>query len=968
MTDESIFEAALGKAPGPERQAFLDEACGGDATRRARIEELLAADEYAAGVLERGPESGGDTAPPAPLAADRLFAGRFKLRQKIGEGGMGEVWVADQAAPVQRRVALKVIRPALATDRLLARFDQERQALALMDHPNIAKVLDAGEDEVGRPYFVMELIKGVPITKYCDEARLTTPQRLELFLPVCQAVQHAHQKGVIHRDLKPSNILVALYDGRPIPKVIDFGVAKATGPRLTEQSVYTEVGSLIGTLEYMSPEQAELNNLDIDTRSDVYTLGVVLYELLTGSVPFSRKELQAAAFTEMLRMIKEVEPPRPSTKLSGSGTLPSVAAVRQTDPRRLVALVRGELDWVVMRCLEKDRGRRYQTASGLAHDLERYLADEVVEARPPSAGYRLRKFVRRHRGPVLAAGLLLLALVGGVVGTGIGLVRADQARRAEQDRAEGERQAKETAEKRLAQIEKGVDILGSIFQDLDPNAEEKEGRPLRMILGDRLDQAAAALEGEAVADPLVVARLQVRLGQSYLGLGHAAQAEALFVKAVATRAAHLGANDRLTLAARHDLALAIEAAGRPLEAIPLFQKVRDAQAAVLGADHADTLTTLNHLAGSLWRIGKPKEAVPLLEQVRDGRVRQFGADDNRTLVTLKELAGAYVSAGRKAEGIALAEKVWAARVRKHGEAHALSIDAMTHLAYAYQAGYKMKQSLALFEKARDIAVPSLGPAHPRTLMVLHDLAHLYRAYGRTAEAIVLFEQVREAKMMVFGGNHPTTLHTLSHLARAYLDAGQVDKALPLAEQAAAGLERLRFADIEAGLIVLTVCDCYVRLGRHDRAEVWRRKWLAVVREKEGPDSVKYARELVELGANLLAQKRYAEAEPVLRDCLAVRRAKQPGTADVFWTQSLLGAALLGQQKYADAEPLLLQAYEGLSQSAKSPEQRHHGLATPGHLATARERLVQLYDAWGQPAEAAKWRQAAEPAAKPAAGP
>ena len=359
---------------------------------------------------------------------ERVFAGRFKLRQKLGEGGMGEVWVADQAAPVQRRVAIKVVRPGLDSERMLARFDQERQALALMDHPNIAKVLDAGEAE-GRPYFVMELIKGVPITDYCDRARLSPRERLALFVPVCEAVQHAHQKGVVHRDLKPSNILVALYDGRPVPKVIDFGIAKATGPRLTDRSIYTEVGALIGTLEYMAPEQAELNNLDIDTRADVYALGAILYELLTGGVPFSRQELQAAGFLEMLRVIREVEPPRPSTKLSKSGTLPTVADVRRTDPQKLVSLMRGELDWIILKCLEKDRGRRYQAASGLARDLEHYLADEPVEACPPTAGYRLRKFARKHRTALATASAFAILLVAGVVMSTWQAVRATSAGR-----------------------------------------------------------------------------------------------------------------------------------------------------------------------------------------------------------------------------------------------------------------------------------------------------------------------------------------------------------------------------------------------------------------------------------------------------------------------------------------------------------------------------------------------------------
>jgi len=376
---QAIFLAAL---EATDRAALLDRECGGDAELRQCVEKLLAAHDDSA-ELPAAPDRTGDYVSDSieELSPGSLFAGRYKLREQLGEGGMGVVYVADQTEPVQRRVALKLIRANLPTDKLLARFEQERQALALMDHPNIAKVYDAGVAD-HTPYFVMELIKGVSITNYCDDAKLTPRQRLELFIPVCQALQHAHQKGVIHRDLKPSNIIVGLYDGRPVPKIIDFGVAKMTGPRLTEHSVYTEVGSIIGTLEYMSPEQAELNNLDIDTRSDIYALGVILYELLTGTVPFSRKELQSAGLAEMLRVIKEQEPPKPSTKLSGSGSLPSVAACRHTEPHKLTRIVRGELDWIVMKCLEKDRSRRYETANGLSMDIQRYLSDEPVLASP----------------------------------------------------------------------------------------------------------------------------------------------------------------------------------------------------------------------------------------------------------------------------------------------------------------------------------------------------------------------------------------------------------------------------------------------------------------------------------------------------------------------------------------------------------------------------------------------------------
>jgi serine/threonine protein kinase len=329
MNEASLFAAALDKATAAERRAFLDEACAGDTTLRERLDRLLAADGQTGGILESGP-TGWAAAPAArpPLAAGRVFAGRFTLRQKLGEGGMGEVWVADQLEPLHRRVALKVILPGLDSGRVLARFEQERQALAAMDHPSIAKVFDAGTDDGGYPYIAMELIEGPPITTYCDEARLAPRQRLELFVPVCRALQHAHQKGIIHRDLKPSNILVDTCDGQPVPKVIYFGVAKVTGPRLTDQSVRKEFGTLIGTAEYMSPEQAELNNLDIDTRTDIYTLGVLLYELLTGGVPFPREKSHSATFLEMLRIIKEVEPTKPSARLASSGTLPAVAAAR----------------------------------------------------------------------------------------------------------------------------------------------------------------------------------------------------------------------------------------------------------------------------------------------------------------------------------------------------------------------------------------------------------------------------------------------------------------------------------------------------------------------------------------------------------------------------------------------------------------------------------------------------------------
>jgi WD40 repeat protein/serine/threonine protein kinase len=410
--------------PPEHRMAWIKGECEDEELRREVLELLRAHDEAEP---PRPPPSPPDDF--APTEGPGAVIGRYKLLEKLGEGGFGAVYMAEQTEPVERRVALKIIKPGMDTRQVIARFEAERQALAMMDHPNIAKVLDAGATDAGRPYFVMELVKGIPITDYCDQERLTPRQRLGLFARVCHGVQHAHQKGIIHRDLKPSNVLVAEYDGVAVPKIIDFGVAKATGQKLTEKTMFTQMGQLVGTLEYMSPEQTRLNQLDIDTRSDVYSLGVLLYELLTGTTPFERSRLYSAAFDEILRIIREEEPPRPSTRISTmSGGAGSVPASRGSDLRSLGRVVKGELDWIVMRSLEKDRNRRYDSAASFAADLERYLGGEAVLACPPSTVYRLRKFVRRHRGAVTAATALALMLCLGLVGTSIGLVQASDAR------------------------------------------------------------------------------------------------------------------------------------------------------------------------------------------------------------------------------------------------------------------------------------------------------------------------------------------------------------------------------------------------------------------------------------------------------------------------------------------------------------------------------------------------------------
>jgi tetratricopeptide (TPR) repeat protein len=491
---KAIFLEAIEQHDPARWPAFLDEACAGQPELRRRVEALLQAHREAGTAPDQAhaeDPAGSEEDTAAARAGDVL--GPYKLLEVIGEGGMGAVWMAEQREPVRRKVALKLIKAGMDSRQVVARFEQERQALALMDHPNIAKVFDAGVSPDGRSYFVMELVKGVPITRYCDAHRLTPRQRLELFVQVCCAVQHAHQKGIIHRDLKPSNVLVALYDDVPVVKVIDFGVAKAAGQPLTEATLHTGFGAVVGTLEYMSPEQASFNNLDVDTRSDIYSLGVLLYELLAGSTPFSRQELERAGMLEMLRVIREQEPSKPSTKLSTAEGLPALAADRGTEPAKLTRLVRGELDWIVMKALEKDRSRRYETANGFAMDVQRYLADEPVLAGPPSAWYRLRKFARRNKAGLAVAALVLFFLV--LLGSGVGwAVRDRSAREAEAAQQQAARQGKAAG-----QVE-------SIFAEVD-QLEKEQKWPEALAAGRRA--AAAVAGGEADAE--TAERVRVRL-------------------------------------------------------------------------------------------------------------------------------------------------------------------------------------------------------------------------------------------------------------------------------------------------------------------------------------------------------------------------------------------------------------------------------------------------------------------------
>ena len=673
---KAIFDEAAEIASSQERAAYLDRACGGDRDLRRKVDTLLRALEEAGSFLEGTPDlgdaagtetgaeevltSGSGLVPPAEGPTSTEFAaaretgtldtprppaapaarpfvegpgshiGPYKLLQRIGEGGMGAVYLAEQERPVRRRVALKVIKPGMDTEQVVARFEAERQALAIMDHPSIAKVFDAGVTDSGRPYFVMELVKGVPITEYCDAVHLTPKERLELFIPVCQAIQHAHQKGIIHRDIKPSNVLVAMQDGKPIPKVIDFGIAKAIDQRLTEKTFFTQHGAIIGTLEYMSPEQAEISAMDIDTRADIYAMGVLLYELLTGSTPLQRPRLREAGYSEILRRIREEEPPKPSTRISESrDSLPSVAALRKTEPTRLSRLVRGDLDWIVMKALEKDRTRRYESASGFARDIERHLQGDPVEAGPPGAVYRLRKLARKHRRGLITAGCFaLLLIVAAVVSTAMA-IRAQRAeglalrRLGEVERAnaatgkalEDTRAAKKSTEQALAQSKESLQqaeavstFLTEAFRSPDPS---EDGRTV--LVADLLDRAAEKLKREFGGSRETKGALLLALGQTYLGLGLYDEAISTLTEAVRVRQEALGSDHSDTLSSRNLLANAYIAAGRTSEAIKLHEATLKARELRFGPDHPDTLESRSGLAAAYLVDGRIAEAIRLDE-------------------------------------------------------------------------------------------------------------------------------------------------------------------------------------------------------------------------------------------------------------------------------------------------------------------------------------------------------------------
>jgi serine/threonine protein kinase/Tfp pilus assembly protein PilF len=936
----------IAELPAEEREPFLLRACAGDSELLRDVRSLLRSDADPGDTSTLlMPERGMVDAFSDPFHDSQIpqQIGPYRLLEAIGQGGMGSVFLAEQEQPFRRRVALKIIKLGMDTKEVVARFELERQAMAMMNHTNIAKALDAGSTEQGRPYFVMEYVPGLPLTEYCDRHQLSTRERLALFVPICHAIQYAHQKGIIHRDIKPSNILVAIENGKPIPKIIDFGIAKATGKNLAEETAFTAYGRFVGTPEYMSPEQADTTGLDIDTTTDIYSLGVVLYELLVGALPFDPSMLRKAGLEAILRIIREIDPPTPSSRISTLGnSATAIAHHRRVEPPTLLRQIRGELDWITMRAIEKDRTRRYQAASELAADIQRYLDGEAVMAGRPSAAYRLKKVLRRHKVVVAAASAVFLALALGLVVSTALYVRAERAR----SRAE-------TQTRKAEQI-------NFFLQNMLASAKPSEkGRDV--TVREVMDGAGKQAERDLADEPEVQASVRSTIGSTYMALGLFADAEAQLRRALLMRQSVLGENhpdvasslddlaglmlekgdysaaeplyrsalamNRRLLGERNatvalnlaNIALLLQKQARYAEAESLSRESLSMRRDILGENSADFATSLSNLATLLQAEGKYAEAEPLQRTALSTRRALLGPNHPEVASSLNNLAGILQAQGKYAEAEPLLREALATDKAIYGDEHPSVPETLNNLAIVLDYQGKYTEVEPMYREALVLYTRILGEKHQSVAACMNALAVLLQARGEYTEAESLHRQALAMRRELLGNTHPQVASSLSNLASLLQERGQLTEAESLYRDA---------LSIQEGAL--------------------------------GADHPRVASTLFGLGSLLVDRGDALAAEPLLRRCVQIRsKAYAADSWQVARAHNALGDCLRAEGRYAEAESLLV---------GSLPIIKRAGSLTLKQKQQAAQHVIALYEKWNKPAQAAVYRAELRGLSGPPEGP
>ena len=859
-----------------------------------------------------------------------VIAERYTLMKIIGEGGMGTVYLAEQVEPMKRQVALKVIKSGMDSKSVIARFDAERQALAMMDHPNIAKVYDGGTTNSGQPYFAMEFVQGFPITQFCDQEHLSVRDRLELFILVIEAVQHAHTKGIIHRDIKPANVMVSRVDGRYVPKVIDFGVAKAIEQKLTDQSVGS-TAFIVGTPAYMSPEQADPTTMDIDTRTDVYSLGVILYELLAGSPPHEPRSTTGGAVAELLRMVRDSDSPRPSSKLSSAVALSTIAANRSIEPRKLTQMLRSELDWIVLKALDRNRSQRYETANSFARDIQRYLDGEMVEAQPPSASYRLKKMVVRYNRYVIAGILLFLALVSGIIGTTLGLL---EARKQELEARKQERIAvAETKEKELAlqSVVRERDYAESLAEFVSRDllalttlegrldfADMNSGLTKDSTLSDLLQHAVIKLDQRTDLEPQTEARLRWMLGRSFYYQGEYQKSIDLYRRSYELYSKSIGPDQTLTLSSLDGLVEALQKNGKYELASPLAEDGLKRKTTLYGEEHLETLKSSSLLAQNLRGLGQPAKAVPLFERTLELRKRLLGSEAHDTLTNMYDLAMAYIDADQRDKARPLVEQTLKLQTTILGVDHPDTNTCMGLLARLHREAGQFNEAIPLQEREVEWTKAHYGEEHPKNIFAMAALAACYRDSGKTEQAIAMFEQALAMVLKTFGEEHPNTANAMSSLAMAYRAADDHSRAFPYFEKALELRTKILGSEHPYTLnSMLNVASCYKSMNRTEDSQAMNHRALELAKKVLGDDHNTTLTLVQNIAINHWKAKQLELSIPLFEKVLAGKESKNGrGHPDTLQAMANLGANYRDAGRFEEALTLLEESYASSGNNPK----------------------------------------------------